>query len=83
MTRSEEIIFAVKKISPKAGDIVIINMYGTHIQKRLKHELVEYFQKMELRAILVDGSQSISDISLANDEALKKVGLMKIPKETE
>lgn len=81
MKRSEEIIFSVKTISPKEGDIVIVNMYGTHIEKRLKHELCEYFQKMNLRAILVDGSKSISDIALANDEALKKVGLMRIPNE--
>lgn len=79
MTRSEEIIFAVKTISPKKGDIVVIS--GDCIDKRTKHELGDYFLKMGLMGVLAIGK--IDDISLADESELKEMGLMRIPeKET-
>ena len=83
MKRSEEIIFAVKTISPKEDDVIIVNMYGRAPSKMIKNELRGFFKRMNLKAILIDSRTLITDISIADDEFLKKLGLMKIPKETE
>ena len=81
MKRSEEIIFAVKTISPKEDDIVIIKS-GNNLGAIALVELEDFLDSIKCKAIFIKQNDTIEDMCTASEEELKKIGLMRIPKET-
>lgn len=77
--RSEEIIFAVKTLSPKEGDIIVLSINKWDYTKKMQAQLANFFNEIKVKAITLSPSSKLEDIRICSDEELTNIGLMKIP----
>lgn len=76
----EEIKIMVSNLSLKEGDIIIVDIYGNSINSTFKAKLNNFSKVIDHNMILIGENTPIKNFSIADDERLKELGVMRIPK---